>query len=290
VTIAAEHPATMAAVTVVGLAVIFRAVLAEEVGMEPLGAVLVAVGLVALAVVFGWRYWRARSALRATAAAEAVERERAERAEAVAQERLDVRDRLETGFSVLTSSTAREGTLAMDALGEAFDALRSMLDRRSERDPVSLISIVPGLAEEAYRHGMSALSNALELLESAERAGGRRPDDDLNDVQARLSANRYSSSRERTHDEQRRDMLCHTIAGREDARRRAVDLIVEAERCTAALVGARLETASVRAGDTQVSVDAVVQTLQDTIRRVREVQDEYRRLDRRAGPKQEGDV
>ena len=52
----------------------------------------------------------------------------------------------------------------------------------------------------------------------------------------------------------------------------------EAERCTAALAEARIELASVRAGDTQVDVDAVVETLQRPIRRVRDVQDELRRL------------
>ena len=52
----------------------------------------------------------------------------------------------------------------------------------------------------------------------------------------------------------------------------------EAERCTAALAEARIELASVRAGDTRVDVDAVVETLEDTIRRVQDVQDELRRL------------
>ena len=44
------------------------------------------------------------------------------------------------------------------------------------------------------------------------------------------------------------------------------------------VVESRIELGSIRAGDTEVDVDAVVHTLQDTIRCVREVQDEFRRL------------
>ena len=69
-----------------------------------------------------------------------------------------------------------------------------------------------------------------------------------------------------------------SLARHDEARQRARDLTFEAERCTAALAEARIEVASVRAGDRQVDVDAVVETLQASIRRVRDVQDELRRL------------
>jgi hypothetical protein len=125
---------------------------------------------------------------------------------------------------------------------------------------------------------MSALSDALELLEFADGPQRRRLEEELRDIQDRLERDSYSENRERTRDQQRRASRDQLLTRHAESRQRARDLIFEAERCTAALAEARIELASIRAGDTQVDVDAVVETLQETIRRVREVQDELRRL------------
>jgi hypothetical protein len=100
----------------------------------------------------------------------------------------------------------------------------------------------------------------------------------LREIEHRLERDSYPDDRERLRDEHRRASRDQLLARHAESRQRARDLIFEAERCTAALAEARIELASIRAGDTQVDVDAVVETLQETIRRVREVQDELRRL------------
>ena len=138
--------------------------------------------------------------------------------------------------------------------------------------------LLPDLTEETYRHGMSALSDALELFEFADGSQRRRLDAELEDIEERLEHETYVDERTREHDEQRRASHRQLLARHDEARQRARDLLFEAERCTAALAEARIEVASVRAGDTQVDIDAVVHTLQSTIRRIRDVQDELRKL------------
>ena len=166
----------------------------------------------------------------------------------------------------------------MDGLGDEFDALAELLQRTRERPSVSLSSLVPDLAEETYRHGMSALSDALELLEFADGPQRRRLEAELAEIEDRLERDTYADDRARRGRAAAADPRRSCIARHDEARQRARDLMFEAERCTAALAEARIELASVRAGDTQVDVDAVVETLQETIRRVRDVQDELRRL------------
>ena len=167
----------------------------------------------------------------------------------------------------------------LDGLGDEFDALAELLRRSRERPSVSMSSLLPDLTEETYRHGMSALSDALELLEFADGAQRRRLEDELAEIEDRLERDAYADDRaqaaRRAAAARRIEQL---LARHDEARQRARDLMFEAERCTAALAEARIELASVRAGDTQVDVDAVVETLQETIRRVRDVQDELRRL------------
>ena len=125
---------------------------------------------------------------------------------------------------------------------------------------------------------MSALSDALELLEFADGPQRRRLEGELDEIEDRLERDTYGDERARARDEQRQTSHRQLLARHDESRQRARDLMFEAERCTAALAEARIELASVRAGDSKVDVDAVVETLQSSIRRVRDVQDELRRL------------
>lgn len=100
----------------------------------------------------------------------------------------------------------------------------------------------------------------------------------MSEIESRLALDDYSDERARGRDRQRHASHRQLLAHHEESRQRGCDLMFEAERCTAALAETRIELTSVRAGDTRVDVDAVVETLQETIRRVREVQNEMRRM------------
>jgi hypothetical protein len=275
---ALQHPSTLVALTVVGFALIFLLVLSPEVGMAGLSAVALGLGTVACIGCFGWHYSRGHAEQQARIDVERSQREAALRALEVARDRADTRRRLEQGFARITSDDGDEACGVLAGLGDEFDAIATLLQRSADRPSVSLSSLLPDLAEETYRHGMSALSDVLELLEFADGPQHRRLEGELAEIDDRLQRDSYTDERARSRDEQRQATHRQLLARHDESRQRAHDLIFEAERCTAALAEARIELASVRAGDTQVDVDAVVETLESSIRRVRDVQDELRRL------------
>ena len=273
-----QHAGTLLAVTVVGLAVIFRLVLSPEVGLEWVGTLAIGVGSLAAIASFGWRYSSGYVEAQAMIVEARREREGEARERDVARERAETRRRLAVGFSRVATTDGRECGRVLTALGSEYDTIAELLRRGDERQQMAISSLLPNLSDETYRHGMSALSDALELFESAEGGQRRRLEDDVIEIEDRLSRNVSADERGRMRDEQRLASHHQLLARLEESRQRARDLVFEAERCTAALAEAHIELASVRAGDTQIDVNAVVQTLQQTIRRVRNVQDEFRKL------------
>ena len=275
---ALQHAGTLMSVTLVGLAVIFRLVLSPEIGLEWVGMLTIALGSLASIASFGWCYSSGYLEAQARIAEGRRDREIEARARDVARERAESRRRLEVGFARLATTDGREGGRVLAALGGGFDGIAELLRRADGRLSVSMSSLLPNLSDETYRHGMSALSDAVELFESADGGQRRRLEDDLIEIEERLVCDISADERGRLRDEQRLASHRQLLTRLEESRQRARDLVFEAERCTAALAEAHIELASVRAGDTQVDVDAVVRTLQQTIRRVRDVQDEFRRL------------
>jgi hypothetical protein len=275
---AIQHPLTLGSLTVAGLALIYVMILSSEVGVRGLAmAALVLATLVCVAS-FVWQYARGYSERQRLIADETHEREAAARARDVMRERAESRRRIELEFARVASAEGRQGESVLAALCDEFESITELLERHDERPTISLSPLIPDLAEETYRHGMSALSDALELFEFADGPSRRRLEAELREIEERLERDGSHDDRARERDEQRRTSHRQLLARHDEGRQRARDLMFEAERCTSALAETRIELASVRAGDTRVNVDAVVQTLQETIHRVRDVQDELRRL------------
>jgi class 3 adenylate cyclase len=278
VTEAALHPTTLVGVTLAGVSMIFLLVLAPELGMGGLSAAVLVLGVVVATSSFVREYSLTYRERRQRIDDNRRDRELADQRHRAGQERSELRRRLEMEYARVSSEHARDGERVLAALADEFDALTALLLRSQVRSSISASAVLPDLADETHRHGMSALSDALELLEFADGPQRRRLEGELDDIEARLARDSYADERARSQDEQRRDSHKQLLVRHDEARRRASDLLFEAERCTAALAEARIEVASVRAGDARVDIDAVVQTLQVTIRRVRDVQDEMRRL------------
>jgi hypothetical protein len=163
-------------------------------------------------------------------------------------------------------------------LSDEFEAVAEVVGRSDSGSPANLAALLPDLAQETYGHGMSALSDAVDLLEFAEGPGHRRLVSELEEVERRLAADAYPDERARSRDRERLTSHRQLLDRHGEARQRACDLLFEAERCSTALAEARIELAAARASGVHGDVDTVVQTLQATIRHVREVQDELRRL------------
>jgi hypothetical protein len=277
-TAALQHTSTLVALTVTGLALVFLIVLSPEVGMRTVSAAIFVIGAVVTAGCFAGRWSIEYQREQSRVEAEAQEREREARARQVARERDDQRQRLELGFAAIPTADGAQGAQVAEGLAEELDAILDLLDRSAGRPSLGLSALMPTLTEETYHRGMSALSDALELLQVADGRQRSRVQDELADVEDRLARGAYVDDRARTQDEHRRATQAQLLERLDQSRVRARDLVFEAERCEDALHEARIELASVRAGDTEIDVDVVVATLQDTIRRVRDVQDEMRKL------------
>jgi hypothetical protein len=273
-----QHASTLVSFVVAGLAAIYLIVLAPELGGSAVAqVVLVIAGLAALGCF-------ARQVASGETRRRHVLNDRRDRidaeagARARAHERTAARARLDSGFRRLRSGEAHECVRVLEALGEEFDEIIAVIQRRADDTPASLAALLPDLAEETYRHGMSALSDALELFEFAEGAQHRRLLAELSEIERRLESGTPVDERTRSRDEQRRASRQQLLGRHEEARQRACDLTFEAERCTGALAEARIELAATHAVGADVDVDTVVQSLETAIRHVREVQDELRRL------------
>ena len=273
-----QELSTLVPLTICGLAVIFLTVLADVVGGGTVGAI---VGLVTGAVTVGSisvRYFRRHAGLRDAMELQRQREEARTRAEIFGRERTETRLQLERGFAHLGAGDGQEGLRVLRSLDEEFEAILDCLGHPWSPRTMAVVARIPDLAEETYRSGISALSDAFELIASAEGPRRARIGEDLDAVATRLEAGSYDDERARLRDEQRRASQAQLLARLDEARRRATDLLYEAERCTAALADARVELASARVGGESEGCGEVSQTLLDAITCVREVQDELRAI------------
>jgi hypothetical protein len=275
---ALQDPVTLAAATVCGLATIFVAVLAPVLGSGGVGALVALVsGAVAVAS-FVRRYSSLVTAATEAAASARAAAEAERRAQEGARSRSEARRRLELGFAQVDSDRGDEGEHVLRGLADEYEAIAELLRRQAGDAASGRTATLPGLAAETYASGISALTKALELLEFSDGPLHRRLEDQLQDVEARLASDDYEDEQARLRDEQRRSSHTRLLARHEESRRRGIDLLFEAERCTAALAATRIELASIRTGATQADVSAVVETLQDAISCVRAVEEELRSI------------
>jgi class 3 adenylate cyclase len=272
---AVEHPATLTAVTIAGLSFIYLLLLAPELGGAALALVLLVVSAAASVACFAWRYSIGYGEAAARREHERYEREEAEatrrRIAEMAQQHRDL-------AAGLTRVGSDDGSRVLAGLTNEFDAISQSLRESGSDGALSFVHVLPGLAEETYLTGLSVLTQALGLLEVSESSRRRRIELELLDITDRLDDPSRTDERERDRDERRKASYEETLAALDDARNGAGDLLLEAERCENTLYRTRVELAALKAGRAHVSVDSVIATLQENIRRVREVQEELRRL------------
>jgi hypothetical protein len=269
---ALQHPTTLALLAIAGVAVIWAVVLSAELGGGTVAATLAGIGLVGAAASFVIRLRRGLAARERDVEREVV-RMKARR------DRVRTTARLRAGLGDLASAEATEARQLLDQLGRELDHINALLDRGATNVPPSLVAPLSEFAEATYRQGVSALSDTLALLEFAEREEGGRVRAELARIDQRLADGNYTDEQERTRDLERQAARRRLLARYDRARQHVRDLLFGVERCATALVEARAELASPRAGDVHVDVDAVVENLQSTIRHVGEVQAEMRMLD-----------
>ena len=270
------HPATLVPV---GIAVVsggYVLLLASGTGGELWATMLLGISVAAAAGSLLWRQtfrYPERYKSRVQEVMDTLDRERTKREEAeVAQ----LRQALEAGFSTIESE---EGLKALTALVCEYQELQPALGRHRDTDTLS-VTLVPSLAGEAYRQGLSAMSDALDLMRLSHTADRERLEREIDGLEGDVEALKRDQGqadrlwiREDTLASHRRrlDMLGQLQV-------RIDQLLHQAGRCEASLHRARIELAAISAGSSETSVDSITEALRETLLRAKEVQDEMRRL------------
>ncbi|MBI2917814.1 MAG: hypothetical protein HYY01_07440 [Chloroflexi bacterium] len=184
-----------------------------------------------------------------------------------------LQQRLEVGFSNVGS---KEGLATLRALNIEWEQLERALQARKATDPLSL-GQAAGLAFETYQSGLSALNDALGLLNASGLAERRRLEWEITRLTEDLNARGDQAERQRIGRntllllEQRLRLLGQLQLG-------ADHLVYQARRCEASLQQARVEIAAMRLGSAGERIGSLVEALGGTVQQVKEVQEELKRL------------
>jgi hypothetical protein len=266
------QPVTLTALTVAGLSLIYLLVLAPELGFATVALVGVVVSLVVAIGSFFRHYSTAYGLAAAQREVEAFSQAEEEARQRRREQMRERRAELERGFARLSASAAIS---TLHGLSEEFDAIDAVVERRRGSSVSTFSHVLPGLAENAYLAGLGVLTEALGKLEDSE--GPRRQRLEREHESLRASLEDPENDVERERNERRLELREQMLASLDRERDEASDLLVEAERCEATLQQARIELASAASGTEQVSIDAVIASLEETIAQARRVQDEFRK-------------
>lgn len=267
---------TLTLLTVFGVLAIFRFVVADELNLGVLAGLLMM--LAGACLLGGWAVLYQRHHRAQLAAFQSSEREREDAAvtRTVVEEQLAARRRLASGFEAVHTTDGRRGAEVLATLADEFDASTELFNRQRQGASTGLSATV----DQTYRLGMGALSDALALLEASSDTRRAALSVELLEIDDRLAgvidpeAGTGSAA-----DHERRQVVQRRLARHDEALDHARSLISGAEWCTATIADARGELAAALAGDTHADVSTAVGMLEITIRRVRSVRDEMRRLD-----------
>ncbi len=201
----------------------------------------------------------------------------AEREELEQAELNQVRETLQTGFMSIAS--AARGTNALDELSGEYEELRTALAQQRFTDPLS-VSVIPALAEETYRRGLSVLSDALDLMNVLHTPSREKLEREIMVAEEEVEAlqNDQSQAERLKLKQEVLASLKERLGAHSQLQLWVEQLLFQAQRCEASLHAARVELATVRAGSSKTSVDSVVATLQERINQVKEVQEELTRM------------
>jgi hypothetical protein len=174
-----------------------------------------------------------------------------------------------------------EGLKALAGLTGAYEQLQASFAQRRMNDPLSL-SLISALVGETYQRGLSVLSDALELMKVARMPDRESLEEEIEQLEMDfdvpkdegIDAERLMLKEEKLASSKQRLGMLNRLQLYID------QLLYQVHRCEASLRATGIELASVRAGGSKTSVNSVVEALEATLNRVKEVQDELERIGR----------
>ncbi len=187
-----------------------------------------------------------------------------------------MRETLRAGFNRIDSEA---GLKALTDLDHEYEQLQLVLSRQSETVSIS-VSHIPGLAEETYREGLNVLENGLQLSLAIQTSNKGKLEKEIVEIDKELEILRKDKGQE-SRVKLREEMVASHRERLEminQQQLRADELLFQCDRCEASLSRTRIELASLQAGNSETNVSAVTESLQRTIDRAKEVQEELKRL------------
>ena len=273
---AIRHPATLLPLAVAAVSVSYLALLEPAIGG---GLIMRTTGAIGLVIGAGCILWHSLVNQRqrysgmvrriTDASVEA-------KAEAEKEALVRLRRTLEEGFPQVGSEL---GIKALAGLDDEYFKLGLALNSQGRATSVSLAA-VPSLARETYHRGLSVLGDVLELMRAVDGPTREQFEAEITDLEFEIGS-LGSDDGERTRTLILEDTLAskrQRMVMQEQLRLRADQLLHLANRCQATLNLTRIQVAGIRAGGLESGVDPVVDALEETVRRAKEVQDELQQL------------
>lgn len=273
---AIRHPATLLPLAVAAVSVSYLALLEPDIGGGLIVRITGVIGLLAGAGCILWHTLVNQRQRYSGMARWLTDVSVEAKAEAEKDVLVRLRGTLEEGFPQVRSEL---GIKALRGLDDEYFKLGLALDSHGRAASVSLAA-VPSLARETYHRGLSVLGDVLELMRALDGPTREQFEAEITDLEFEIgSLGSDDGERPRTL------ILEDTLASKrqrmvmqEHLRLRADQLLYLANRCEATLNLTRIQIAGIRAGGLESGVDPVVDALEETVRRAKEVQDELQQL------------
>ncbi len=267
-----QHPSVLLPLAICVLSVVYLILLSPVFGGWLTSLSIAVLSGMAAAIEYIYRIRRER--LRNGQEIEAM---RVEEKIAEAAEELKAKlEKLQSGFSSLSSE---EGSKSLAGLVNEYEKLKATFSQGRTGDPLSM-SQIPGLAEDIYHRGLSVLTSALELMNTVQQPGKETLEAEIAQLEADFELPQDDPNRaERLKlKEELLDFRKERLVKINRLQLYADQLLHQSRRCEDSLNDARIEMAAIRAGNTDSSINPVIEALQQRIKQVKEVQDELRKL------------
>jgi len=168
-----------------------------------------------------------------------------------------------------------DGLSILSSLTTHYNQLGDILSGRSYRDPLG-VSLVPALAGEVYRQGLSVLWDTIDIIDVAEVSDRKKLEQDISRLENETSAFEKKKLRSEQVHLKEEILASHRVRLEmlDQLDLRIEQLLHQARRCDAILEATQVEITTSRINGSKAGVDSIIKTLQATLRQVKEVQDE----------------
>ena len=273
---ALQHPAVLVPMVVFGLSIVYLLLLAPVIreGVWIIGVILIVAGIAAVFALLR-RFTILNRAEFHKLVKEMKDLRDEERKRTDEEHAREMRDILQAGFSDIDCT---EGLNTLTQLSREYEQLQAFIESGAHTDPIPA-TLVPELAADTYRQGLGVLSDSFELSRAA-RSSSERLNREIAELKEEIRTIKGDGSQTRHLKIKEETLESHVqrLSLLDQIQFRVEQLLFQAGRCEALLHRTRLELVTIRTGNSETSVDSVIEALQGTLCQVAEAQEELRIL------------